>query len=104
MGKNIGKKVNRNLSSKQSQELLDHTKQSATYSLKPTSKKAIQKTAEATGDLTGNKTAVRITKFSKGSPKNNSETNEEEILIERFIPSELRHEIIDYLRLKEKHY
>ena len=83
---------------------MTNLKQSATYALKTASKKAIQKTAEATGDLTGNKTAVRITKFSKGSPKNNSETNEEEILIERFIPSELRSEIIDYLRWKEKHY
>ena len=40
--------------------------------------KAIQKTAESTGDLIGNKTADRITKVSKTSPQNNSETNEEE--------------------------
>ena len=32
-------------------------------------------------------------------PKNNSETNEEEILRERFIPSELRHKVINNLRL-----
>ena len=38
----------------------------------------IQKTAEATGDLIGNKIADRITKVSKISPKNNSETNEKE--------------------------
>ena len=44
----------------------------------------------------------RITKVSKASPKNNSETNEEEIIRERFIPSELSHKIINDLRLKEE--
>ena len=38
------------------------------------------KTAEATDNLIGNKIADRITKVLKTSPKNNSETNEEEIL------------------------
>ena len=57
----------------------------------------IQKTAEETSDLIGNKIADRITKVSKTPPKNNSEENEEEILRERFIPSELRHKIIDDL-------
>ena len=65
---------------------------------------AIQKTAEATGDLIGNKIAYKGTEISKTSSNNNSETNEEEILRERFIPSELRHKIIDDLRLKEKKY
>ena len=37
-------------------------------------------TAEATGDLIGNKIADRNTLVSKTSPKNNSQTNEEEIL------------------------
>ena len=58
-----------------------------------------QKTAEATGDLIGNKIADRITKVSKTSPKNISETNKEEILRERFIPLELRYKIIDDQRL-----
>ena len=43
---------------------------------------------EVTGGLIGNKFADSITKVSKTSPKNNYETNEEEILRERFIPSE----------------
>ena len=34
-------------------------------------KRIIQKTAEATGDLIGNKTADKITKTSIGSPQNN---------------------------------
>ena len=50
----------------------------------------IQNTTEATVDLIGNKIADRITKVSKTSPKNNSETNKE-ILREIFILPELRH-------------
>ena len=38
----------------------------------------------------------------KNSPQNNSETNEEKILREKFILPELRHKIIDDLRLKAK--
>ena len=45
---------------------------------------------EVTSDLIGNKFADSITKVSKTSPKNNYKTNEEELLKERFIPSELR--------------
>ena len=59
------------------------------------------KNAEATGDLIGNKLANKITRISETSPKNNSETNEEETLRERFVPPELGYKIIDDLRLKE---
>ena len=38
-------------------------------------------------------------KTSKTTPKNNLETNEEEILRERYIHLEERQKIIDYLRL-----
>ena len=41
--------------------------------------------AEATGDLIGNKIDNKITRASETSPKNNSKTNEEEILKERKI-------------------
>ena len=64
---------------------LDCTKQSATGSLKTATKRAIQKTAEATGDLIGNKIADKITRISKILPQNNSERDEEEILRERYI-------------------
>ena len=57
------------LSTKYSQELLDHAKQSATDTLTTASKRAIQKTGEATGDLIDNKIADRITKVSKASRK-----------------------------------
>ena len=39
---------------------------------------------------------IELRKVLKTSPKNNSETNEEEI----FMPSELIHKIINNLRLK----
>ena len=42
--------------------------QSTTNALKTTSKRAIQKTAEATGDLNGSKIGDKIAKVSKPSP------------------------------------
>ena len=50
--------------------------------------------------MIGNKITIRITKVSKTSTNNNSETNEEEILREEYILSELIHKSIDGLRLK----
>ena len=44
------------------QKRLDHTKQPATDTFKTASKRAIQKTAETTGDLIGNKFANKIKK------------------------------------------
>ena len=55
--KNIGK----NLSNKYGQKLVDTAEKSATDALKPSNERAIQKTAEATGDLVGNKIADKIT-------------------------------------------
>ena len=75
MGRNISKNLSKNLSSKYSQKLIDHAKQSATDAVKPFSKKSIQKTAEANGNLTGKKIAGRITRISKTSPQNNSQAN-----------------------------
>ena len=55
----------RNLNNKYGQKLVDSAKKSATDAFKIASKRAIQKTAEATGDLIGNKTADTITSYSK---------------------------------------
>ena len=66
ISKNIGKTICKNLSGKYNQKLLDHARQSATDAFKTASKGAIQKT-EATGDLTVNKIANRITKVLKNS-------------------------------------
>ena len=65
MGKNIGKKVSKNLRGKYSQKLLHHAKQFAADALNTTFKSVIQKTAEATGDLIGNNIANGIKKVSK---------------------------------------
>ena len=67
--------------------------------LKLLEKGAIEKTAEVTGDLTGNNIADKITRFSKTSLQNNWETNKKEILIEKYIFPRERQKIIDDLGL-----
>ena len=47
------------------QKLLDHTKQSATDTLETASKRELQKTAGATGDLISNKIPNKITEVPK---------------------------------------
>ena len=59
--KNMGKI----LSNKYGQKALDSAKTSTVDAIKIASKRAIQKTAEATGDLIGNKIADKITSISK---------------------------------------
>ena len=76
MSRNIGKNIIKNLSGKYSKTLFDHAKQSAGDAPKTVSKRVIQKIAEATGDLTGNKIAYKIIKVSKNSPQNSSKTVE----------------------------
>ena len=65
----FAKNMGRNLSDKYGQKLLDSAKKSTTDAIKTASKRAIQKTAEATGDLIGNKTADRITSVSRKPTK-----------------------------------
>ena len=66
--------------------------------------------AEGTGDLIGNEIVDKIIRASKTSPKNNLETNEEEIHRERFSMNktknspEIRQKIINNLRLKKDLY
>ena len=98
MGKSIGKNICKNLSGKHSHKPLDHAKELAADALEATSKKVILKIAEANGDLICNKITDRITKASRSSPQNKSETitNEHE---ERYIPPEERQKIIDDLKL-----
>ena len=86
----IRKNISKDLSSN-SQKLLTHAKQSDRDELKTTSKTT---ETEGTGNLTVNAIADKFTKASDISPKYNSETSEEEILKERFIPSKLRNEMI----------
>ena len=60
---NMGK----SLSNKYGQKLLDSAKKSTANAIKTASKRAIPKTAEATGDLIGKKIADKITSVSKRS-------------------------------------
>ena len=55
--RNIGK----NLSNKYGQKLIDTAKRSISDAIKITSKRVVQKSVEATGNLTGNKIADKIT-------------------------------------------
>ena len=67
--RNIGihvAKFAKNMSNKYSQKLVDTAKKSTIDAIKTASKRAIQKTPEATGDLVGNKIADKIT--AKPSP------------------------------------
>ena len=77
--KNIGK----NLSNKYGQKIFDTAKKSTTDAIKTVSKRAIQKTAKATGDLIGNKIADEITSISKKSneelPNNDDKKEDVEI-------------------------
>ena len=73
--------MEKSLSNKYDQELLDSAEKSATDVIKTASKRVIQKTAEATGDLIGNKIADKITSVSKKLNNNNSNNNNEDVEI-----------------------
>ena len=59
----------RNLNNKYGKKGADSAKKSAADAFKIASKRAIQKTAEATGDLIGNKIADKNTSYSKKTSK-----------------------------------
>ena len=99
MGKNIAKNISKTLNSEYSQKLLDQAKQSATDAIKTSSKRVIQKTAGATGDLIENKIANRITKVSKYSETVTNE-DDKEIPKERHVSLEERQNVTDELGLK----
>ena len=88
------------LSNIYSKKLLDSAKKSTTDALKTSSNRAIQKAAEATGDLIGDKRTDKIRSASKTSQNIlKTDGNETRIPKERYISSEKRHQIIDELRL-----
>ena len=98
--KNMGK----NSSYKYGQKLLDSAKKSTINAIKTASKREIQKTAEAIGDLIGIKIAEKIASVAKKSNKK-LQNNETEVDVERatpkkrYISREERQQIIDELRL-----
>ena len=100
--KNMGKYLSNNYG----QKLLDSAKKSTADAIKTASKRAIQKTAEATGDLIGNKTADKITSVSKMSPTglhskelhNNDEREDLDTIKKRYKPPEKRKQFTEELR------
>ena len=79
----------RNFSDKYSKSLIDKGIDVSKNFAKTAGKRILQKSAEATGDLIGNKIADKFT----AKPLKNDVTNE------RYISPEERQEIIDKLRL-----
>ena len=98
----------RSMINKYGKKLADTAKKSATGAIKTASKRAIQKTEEATGDLIGNKIAHKITIVSKKESNNNN--NDNDIAVElttskkRYISPEERQQITDELTLVPKNY
>ena len=79
----------RKFGDKNGKKWMDTATKTGMDAVKTASKRVVQKTAEATGDLIGNKIADKIT--SIGKPKEKPE--------EIYIPPEKRQQIIDDLRL-----
>ena len=90
------------LSNKYSQNVLDTAKKYTTDAIKNASKRGIQKTAEAAGDLIGNKIAGKIMNVSKKAQNNESEadsTSPKDVPKKWYISPEERQQIINELRL-----
>ena len=104
----FAKSMGKSLSNKYGQNLIDRAQKSTTDVIKTASKRAIQKTAEATGDLIGNKTADKITSVSKKKSTKelpNDETEEDMKITthkKRYISPEERQQIINESRLVPK--
>ena len=100
--KNMGK----SLSNRYSQKHFDSAKKSTTDAINTASKRAIQKTPEATGDLIGNKIVDKITSVSKKKEFPNNDETEEDVEItthkKRYISPEERQHIIEELKLLPK--
>ena len=82
----------RNFSGKYGKKLIDTASKTEIDVTKTASKRIIQKTAEATGDLIRNKVADQI--ISIGKPKEKEKTKEIE---EIYIPPEKKQQVIELL-------
>ena len=80
--------------SKYGKKIIDTTKKQGSEFARTAGKRIVQKSAEATGDLIGNKIADKITSLGKLKNKE-KETSEEEIII----TPEKRQQTINDLRL-----
>ena len=84
----------RTFGNKHGKQLMDTATKTGIDAAKTASKRVVQKTAEAAGDLIGNSIADKIT--SIGKPKEKEKIKEIE---EIYIPPEKRPQIIDDLKL-----
>ena len=85
---------------KYDKKLIDSATKTSKYFAKTESKKVLQKTSEATGDLIGNAIADKITSIGKPKNKNEKdEINEMEETQEIYISPEKRKQIINDLKL-----
>ena len=84
----------RKFGDKYGKKLMDTATKRGIDVAKTASKRVVQKTAEATRDLIGNKIADKITSLGKTKSKGKEDERQE-----IYIPSEKRQQIIDDLRL-----
>ena len=84
----------RKFSDKYGKKLMDTATKTGIDATKTTSKRVVQKTVEATGDLIGNKIADKTTSIGKSKEKEKAEKAKE-----IYIPPEKRQQIIDDLNL-----
>ena len=96
----------RSMSNKYGKKLVETAKKSARDAIKTASKRAIQKSAEATSDLVGNRISDKITGISMKKSNNNNINNDVELAShkKRYISPEERQQVIDELRLVPKNY
>ena len=66
----FAKNMTKNSSNKHSQNLFNAAKKSTRVAIKTTSKRPIQKTAETTGDLIGNKMQIKLQVFQNSLLRN----------------------------------
>ena len=94
----------RSMSNKYGKKLVDTAKKSAADAIKTAPKREIQKTAEATDDLVGNKISDKITSVSKKSTKKLTTIDEDVELSTHkiYISPQERRQIIDESRLIPK--
>ena len=81
-------------------KLMDTTTKTGNDFVKTASKRVVQKTAESTGDLIGNKIADKVTSIDK--PKNKTEKDKMNVMEEteeNYITPEKRKQIINDLKL-----
>ena len=77
-------------------KLIDTATKTEADAAKTASKRVVKETAEATGDLIGNKIAGKFTSLGKTKSDGKEKVKEEQ---EIYIPSEKNQQVIDDLRL-----